>query len=50
MHVWALPMDYLEQNYLEVKLENVTKFCRRCSDYHLFKVMENDHSNIHVQL
>lgn len=34
------------KNYLEVKSENVTKFCTRCGDYHLFKVMENDHSNI----
>lgn len=34
------------KNYLEVKSENVTKFCTRCSDYRLFKVMEKDHSNI----
>lgn len=39
-------MDYLEQNLVEVKSENVTKLCMRCSRYYLFKVREKDYSNI----
>lgn len=45
MHVWTLPMDYLEQNCVEVKSENVTKLCMRCGQY-LIKVREKDYSNI----
>lgn len=39
-------MDYLEQNYVEVKSENVTKLYVRCNGYYLFKMREKDYSNI----
>lgn len=39
-------MDYLEQNYVEVQSENVTKLCMRCSGSYLFKMREKDYSNI----